>query len=214
MRIILLGAPGSGKGTQAQFITKKYGIPQISTGDMLRSNLEIDNRFDKQEIKMINSGKLVTDQLVINLVKERITYKDCQKGFLLDGFPRTIQQAKSIKNNNINIDYILEFCVPYKIIMDRIMGRRMHMSSGRIYHVKFNPEKISGKDDITGEALVIRKDDNRNAILQRLIEYKNVTNPVVNYYINESKKHKMQYHKIDGTQKIIEINTKIETILN
>ncbi|MDU7869435.1 MAG: adenylate kinase, partial [Pantoea sp.] len=153
MRIILLGAPGAGKGTQAQFIMEKYGIPQISTGDMLRAAVKAGSELGNQAKAIMDAGKLVTDELVIALVKERITQEDCKNGFLLDGFPRTIPQADAMKEAGITVDHVLEFAVPDELIVERIVGRRVHTPSGRVYHVTFNPPKVEGKDDVTGEEL-------------------------------------------------------------
>ncbi|MDN6229397.1 MAG: adenylate kinase, partial [Enterobacterales bacterium] len=153
MRIILLGAPGAGKGTQAQFIMEKYGIPQISTGDMLRAAVKAGTELGKKAKEIMDAGMLVTDELVIALVKERITQEDCRNGFLLDGFPRTIPQADAMKEAGINVDFVLEFDVPDELIVERIIGRRVHQGSGRVYHIKFNPPKVEGKDDVTGEEL-------------------------------------------------------------
>ncbi|MCF1868631.1 adenylate kinase, partial [Klebsiella pneumoniae] len=151
MRIILLGAPGAGKGTQAQFIKENYGIPQISTGDMLRAAVSAGTDLGLKAKALMDNGQLVTDELVIALVKERIKQDDCRNGFLLDGFPRTIPQADAMKEAGINVDFVLEFAVPDEIIVDRIIGRRVHAPSGRVYHVKFNPPKVENRDDVTGE---------------------------------------------------------------
>ena len=161
MKIILLGAPGAGKGTQAQFIMNKFGIPQISTGDMLRAAIKAETDLGKQAKTLMDEGKLVPDDLIIALVQERVSQPDCAKGFLLDGFPRTIPQADALKTAGIHIDYVLEFDVPDEIIVERMSGRRVHLASGRTYHVVYNPPKVEGKDDITGEDLVIRPDDKK-----------------------------------------------------
>lgn len=154
MRIILLGAPGAGKGTQAQFLMNTFGIPQISTGDMLRSAIKSGSELGKKAKQVMDAGQLVSDDIIIELVKERIAEPDCQNGFLLDGFPRTIPQADAMRDNGIEIDYVLEFDVPDEIIVDRMSGRRVHPGSGRVYHVEYNPPKVEGKDDETGKSVV------------------------------------------------------------
>lgn len=159
MRIILIGAPGTGKGTQAKFITEKYKIPQISTGDMLRESIYSKNKIGKIIKNIIEKGKLVSDKIVCDLIEKRILKKDCINGFILDGFPRTIEQALYLSQKKIKIDYVLDFIMPYESILERISGRRIHVNSGRTYHIKFNPPKTRDQDDITGEALIIRKDD-------------------------------------------------------
>jgi len=213
MRIILLGAPGVGKGTQAQFIIKEYGISQISTGDMLRNAVKMASHLGIQVKKIMNEGRLVTDKLVIALVKERIKQDDCRDGFLLDGFPRTLLQANAMKVVGIKIDYVLEFTLPDKIIIERIAGRRIHVSSGRIYHITYNPPKIKDRDDITGEQLSIRKDDQEEAVRQRLVEYYQQTKPLISYYRQEANQGNTYYFKIDGNRKISEINAELTTIL-
>ncbi|MGV3344821.1 adenylate kinase [Enterobacteriaceae bacterium LUAb1] len=213
MRIILLGAPGAGKGTQAQFIMEKYGIPQISTGDMLRAAVKAGSELGKQAKALMDAGKLVTDELVIALVKERISQSDCHKGFLLDGFPRTIPQADAMKAAGINVDNVLEFAVPDALIVERIIGRRVHAASGRVYHVKFNPPKHEGKDDITGEVLTIRKDDQEETVRKRLVEYHQLTAPLITYYSKEAQAGNTRYNKIDGTKPVKEISTQLATIL-
>lgn len=213
MRIILLGAPGAGKGTQAQFIMEKYGIPQISTGEILRAVVKTGTELGKQAKEIINTGKLVTDELVIALVKERITQEDCRNGFLLDGFPRTIPQADAMKEAGINVDYVLEFDVPDELVVDRIIGRRMHVPSCRVYHVKFNPPKVVGKDDVTGEQLTMRKDDQEETVRKRLVEYKKMTIPLIFYYRKEALIGNTQYRKIDGTRKVSEVSTELANIL-
>ncbi|MDX6913810.1 adenylate kinase [Pectobacterium colocasium] len=213
MRIILLGAPGAGKGTQAQFIMEKYGIPQISTGDMLRAAVKAGTELGKQAKEIMDAGKLVTDELVIALVKERIAQDDCRNGFLLDGFPRTIPQADAMKEAGINVDYVIEFAVPDELIIDRIVGRRVHAASGRVYHVKFNPPKVEGKDDVTGEELTIRKDDHEDTVRKRLVEYHQQTAPLVSYYQKEADAGNTRYFKVEGTRKVEEVRAELETIL-
>ncbi|MEH2919791.1 adenylate kinase [Samsonia erythrinae] len=213
MRIILLGAPGAGKGTQAQFIMEKYGIPQISTGDMLRAAVKAGTELGKQAKEIMDAGKLVTDELVIALVKERIAQDDCRNGFLLDGFPRTIPQADAMKEAGINVDYVIEFAVPDELIIDRIVGRRVHAASGRVYHVKFNPPKVEGKDDVTGEDLTIRKDDQEETVRKRLVEYHQQTAPLVSYYQKEADAGNTRYFKVEGTRKVDEVRAELETIL-
>ncbi|MFJ5376614.1 adenylate kinase [Pectobacterium sp. CHL-2024] len=213
MRIILLGAPGAGKGTQAQFIMEKYGIPQISTGDMLRAAVKAGTELGKQAKEIMDAGKLVTDELVIALVKERIAQEDCRNGFLLDGFPRTIPQADAMKDAGINVDYVIEFAVPDELIIDRIIGRRVHSASGRVYHVKFNPPKVEGKDDVTGEDLTIRKDDQEDTVRKRLVEYHQQTAPLVSYYQKEAEAGNTRYFKVEGTRKVEEVRAELETIL-
>ena len=182
MRLILLGAPGAGKGTQAAFICKKYGIPQISTGDMLRAAVKAGTPLGVQAKAVMDAGQLVSDDLIINLVKERITQSDCAKGFLFDGFPRTIPQADAMKAASVKLDYVLEIDVPFDAIIDRMSGRRSHPASGRTYHVKHNPPKVPGKDDVTGEALIQRDDDKEETVKKRLEVYSQQTRPLVDYY--------------------------------
>ncbi|AWK13367.1 adenylate kinase [Candidatus Fukatsuia symbiotica] len=213
MRIILLGAPGAGKGTQAQFIMKEYGIAQISTGDMLRAAVRTASELGLQAKKIMDEGKLVTDKLVIALVEERIKQDDCRDGFLLDGFPRTLPQADAMKAAGIKIDYVLEFAVPDKIIIERIAGRRVHAASGRIYHIKFNPPKIKDRDDITGEQLSIRKDDQEETVRKRLIEYHQQTEPLLSYYRQEANEGNTHYFKLDGNREVSEISAELATIL-
>ncbi|ABF14062.1 adenylate kinase [Candidatus Palibaumannia cicadellinicola] len=212
MRIILLGAPGSGKGTQAQFIMKKYGIPHISTGDMLRTTVNKESVLGKNIQAIIKLGNLVPDQLVIELVKERIIQYDCSKGFLLDGFPRTLTQAYAMEVAGINVDIVLILRIPDKIIINRIVGRMVHEPSGRIYHVTFNPPKQKGKDDITGENLIIRQDDKEDTVRHRLIGYHQQMIPIITYYNNANIRN-IRCFTIDANCPISTLNEKIVRIL-
>jgi adenylate kinase len=182
MRLILLGAPGAGKGTQATFICQKYGIPQISTGDMLRAAVKAGTPLGLEAKCVMESGGLVSDDLIINLVKERIAQADCANGFLFDGFPRTIPQADAMKAAGVKLDYVLEIDVPFEAIIERMSGRRSHPDSGRTYHVKFNPPKVEGQDDVTGEPLIQREDDKEETVKKRLEVYSAQTRPLVDYY--------------------------------
>jgi adenylate kinase len=182
MKLILLGAPGAGKGTQATFICQKYGIPQISTGDMLRAAVKAGTPLGLQAKSVMESGGLVSDELIINLVKERIAQSDCANGFLFDGFPRTIPQADAMKAAGVKLDYVLEIDVPFEAIIERMSGRRSHPASGRTYHVRFNPPKVEGKDDVTGEPLIQREDDKEETVKKRLEVYSAQTRPLVDYY--------------------------------
>lgn len=203
MKIILLGAPGAGKGTQAQFLTKAFDIPQISTGDMLRAAIKAGTDLGKLAKSFMDSGKLVTDEIIIGLVKDRITHDDCKNGFLLDGFPRTVPQADALKAAGVAIDAVIEIDVPDSEIVNRMSGRRAHLPSGRTYHVVYNPPKVDGKDDETGEDLVQRDDDKENIVLDRLSVYHELTQPLVAYYQGVSKADSsVKYICIDGTQSI------------
>ena len=182
MRLILLGPPGAGKGTQAAFICEKYGIPQISTGDMLRAASKAGTALGLAAKKVMDSGSLVSDEIIIGLVKERIAEPDCAKGFLFDGFPRTIPQAEAMKDAGVAIEAVLEIDVPDEAIVERMSGRRIHPGSGRSYHVKFNPPKVAGKDDETGEDLIQRADDSEETVKHRLAVYKTQTRPLVAFY--------------------------------
>ena len=187
MRLILLGAPGAGKGTQATFLCQKYSIPQISTGDMLRAAVKAGTPLGIEAKKVMESGGLVSDDLIINLVKERIAQSDCAQGFLFDGFPRTIPQADAMKAAGVKLDYVLEIDVPFDAIIERMSGRRSHTASGRTYHVKYNPPKVEGKDDLTGEALIQRDDDKEETVRKRLEVYSAQTRPLVAYYSDWAK---------------------------
>ncbi len=211
MRLILLGAPGAGKGTQATFICQKYGIPQISTGDMLRAAVKAGTPLGLQADSIMKSGGLVSDDLIINLVKERIAQPDCAKGFLFDGFPRTIPQADAMKAAGVKLDYVLEIDVPFEAIIERMSGRRSHPASGRTYHVKFNPPKVAGKDDVTGEDLVQRPDDQEETVKKRLDVYSAQTRPLVDYYSNWAKadgKAAPQYRAISGMGDVNDITAR------
>src|SRR5205823_9893712 len=182
MRLILLGAPGAGKGTQAAFICQKFGIPQISTGDMLRAAVKAGTPLGVAAKKVMDAGGLVSDDIIIGLVKERIAQPDCVNGFLFDGFPRTIPQADAMKSAGVKIDVVLEIDVPDEAIIERMSGRRVHVASGRTYHVKFNPPKVAGRDDVTGEPLIQREDDKEETVTRRLAVYHQQTEPLVAYY--------------------------------
>jgi adenylate kinase len=182
MRLILLGAPGAGKGTQATFICQKYGIPQISTGDMLRAAVKAGTPLGLEAKAVMASGGLVSDDLIINLVKERLTQPDCVNGFLFDGFPRTLPQADAMRVAGVALDYVVEIDVPFEAIIERMSGRRSHPASGRTYHVTFNPPKVAGADDVTGEPLIQREDDKEETVKKRLDVYSAQTRPLVEYY--------------------------------
>jgi adenylate kinase len=182
MRLILLGAPGAGKGTQANFIKEKYNIPQISTGDMLRAAIKAGTELGLAAKKVMDAGQLVSDDIIIGLVKERLKDADCANGYLFDGFPRTIAQADAMKESGVNIDYVLEIDVPDEMIVERMTGRRTHQPSGRVYHVKFNPPKVEGQDDVTSEPLVQRDDDLEETVTKRLAVYHNQTEVLLGYY--------------------------------
>lgn len=203
MKIILLGAPGAGKGTQAQFLKKQFDIPQISTGDMLRAAIKAGSDVGKMAKKVMDAGQLVTDEIIIALVKDRISQADCKNGFLLDGFPRTVPQADALAQAGVAIDAVIEIDVPDEEIVKRMSGRRVHMASGRTYHVTFNPPKVEGKDDETGENLIQREDDQENIVKDRLGVYHELTQPLVAYYKEASSKiATMNYICVDGTQDI------------
>ena len=216
MKLILIGAPGVGKGTQAKYIVEKYGIPQISTGDMLREAIRDDTALGKKVKAVMDNGALVTDEIILNLVKERIAKDDCTNGFLFDGFPRTIPQANSLVSQNIEIDYVIEINVPDGEIVSRLSGRRLHLESGRVYHVHHNPPNVEGVDDITGEPLVQREDDKEETILERLKVYREQTEPLVSFYKEMSQKQgsKLSYHKTDGNGNSDDIKNVIFDILD
>ncbi|WP_219217740.1 adenylate kinase [Variovorax boronicumulans] len=208
MRLILLGAPGAGKGTQAAFICRKYNIPQISTGDMLRAAVKAGTPLGLQAKAVMDAGALVSDDLIINLVKERIALPDCASGFLFDGFPRTLPQADAMRAAGVKLDYVLEIDVPFGDIIERMSGRRSHPASGRTYHVKFNPPKAEGKDDATGEELIQREDDKEETVRKRLDVYSQQTRPLVDYYAAWAKAEPAlapKYRAISGVGTVDEI---------
>lgn len=210
MRIILLGAPGAGKGTQAQFLTKRYNIPQISTGDMLRAAIKAGTEMGKMAKAAMDAGKLVTDEIIIGLVKDRIAEDDCKNGYLLDGFPRTLAQADAVTNAGIQIDAVIEIDVPDSEIVKRMSGRRAHLASGRTYHILFNPPKVEGKDDETGEDLVQRDDDKEQVVLDRLKVYHDLTEPLIGYYKEQASKiEALSYITVDGTANIADVEAAI-----
>jgi adenylate kinase len=208
MRLILLGPPGAGKGTQANYIREAFGIPQISTGDMLRAAVKAGTPLGLAAKKVMDAGGLVSDDIIIGLVKERLTAPDCANGYLFDGFPRTIPQADALKNGGIAIDYVLEIDVPDGAIVERMAGRRVHVASGRTYHVRFNPPKTPGKDDVTGEDLIQRDDDREETVRKRLEVYHAQTKPLVEYYAGWAASGDAQapkYRKVDGTGSVEDI---------
>ena len=208
MRLILLGAPGAGKGTQASFICQHYGIPQISTGDMLRAAVKAGTDMGLAAKKVMDAGGLVGDDIIIGLVKERIAQSDCANGFLFDGFPRTIPQADAMKQAGVKLDCVLEIDVPFDAIIERMSGRRVHVASGRTYHVRFNPPKHEGLDDHTGEALIQRDDDKEETVKKRLEVYSAQTRPLVDYYASWSEKEPTlapRYRAISGQGSVEDI---------
>ncbi len=216
MRVILLGAPGAGKGTQAKFITEKFGIPQISTGDMLRAAVKAGTELGLIAKGVMDSGGLVSDDLIINLVKERIAQPDCVNGFLFDGFPRTIPQAEALVKAGVELDHVLEIAVEDEEIVQRIAGRRVHEASGRVYHTVYNPPKVAGKDDVTGEDLVQRKDDTEETVRHRLSVYHSQTKPLVDFYKNLSASNggKPKYSHIEGVGSVDAITSKVLAALS
>ena len=201
MKLILLGAPGAGKGTQATFICQKYGIPQISTGDMLRTAIKVGTPMGLEAKKVMDTGRLVSDDIIIGLVLDRLKAPDCAKGYLFDGFPRTIPQAQAMRDARVPIDYVLEIDVPRAAIVERMGGRRVHLASGRTYHVKFNPPKVAGKDDVTGEDLIQREDDCEATVQKRLVVYHSQTEPLVAWYAKwaaSGDPRAPRHRKIDG----------------
>lgn len=212
MRIIMLGAPGAGKGTQAQFISERFGIPQISTGDMLRAAVKAESPLGLKVKEVMASGGLVSDDIIIALIKDRIREKDCENGFLLDGFPRTIPQAEALRKEGIAIDYVVEIAVDDEEIVKRLSGRRVHEPSGRVYHVEYNPPKEPGKDDVSGEELVQRTDDQEDTVRNRLKVYHEQTAPLVGYYKEWAAiepKEAPEYVAVEGVGTVEQIRDKI-----
>jgi adenylate kinase len=216
MRLILLGGPGAGKGTQANFISKKFGIPQISTGDMLRAAVRAGTELGKQAQQVMDSGGLVSDEIIIGLIKERLAQDDCRDGYLLDGFPRTIPQADAMKDNDINVGHVIEIAVNDDEIIRRISGRRVHSGSGRTYHIEFNPPKVADLDDVTGESLIQREDDQEATIRNRLKIYHDQTEPLIHYYSNWMVTDGAQtpsYQRINGIGSVNDIRDSIAEAL-
>lgn len=216
MRLILLGPPGAGKGTQAAFITEKFGIPQISTGDMLRAAVKAQTPLGIEAKKIMDAGGLVSDDLIIGLVNDRLTQPDCEKGYLFDGFPRTIPQADALKEANIGLDFVVEIVVPDENIIERMSGRRVHPASGRSYHIKFNPPKSPDVDDITGEPLVQRDDDREETVRHRLSVYQDQTRPLVDYYSEWAKSGDQRapaFRQVTGVGSLDEIRQRIADAL-
>lgn len=209
MRIILLGGPGAGKGTQANYIKEKYAIPQISTGDMLRAHVKAGTELGKAAKKIMDEGGLVSDDIIMGMVKERIKDDDCGNGYLFDGFPRTIPQAEAMKAAGIGIDAVVEIDVPDEEIIKRMSGRRVHPGSGRTYHVVFNPPKAEGKDDVTGEDLIQRDDDKEETVKERLRVYHDQTEPLIDFYSREADSGNLKYVKVNGVGSVDEIRDAI-----
>ncbi len=209
MKIILLGGPGAGKGTQANYIKEKYNVPQISTGDMLRAHVKADTELGKAAKKIMDEGGLVSDDIIMGMVKERIKEDDCKNGYLFDGFPRTIPQAEAMKEAGIAIDAVVEIDVPDEEIIKRMSGRRVHLASGRTYHVIFNPPKVEGKDDVTGEDLIQRDDDQEDTVKERLRIYHDQTEPLVDFYSKEADAGNLKYVKVNGVGSVDDIKEQI-----
>ena len=214
MRIILLGSPGSGKGTQAQFVTEKFGIPQISTGDMLRAAVREGTELGLAAKKVMDAGGLVSDEIILGLIKARITKADCENGFLLDGFPRTIVQAEGLVAMGVAVDNVIEIAVDDEQIVKRMSGRRVHLQSGRSYHIEFNPPKVAGIDDITGEPLTQRDDDQEQTVRKRLEVYHQQTLPLVQYYLDASQTGPVNFQSIVGTGAVEEITNRVFAVLD
>lgn len=213
MKVLLLGAPGAGKGTQAQFITQAFGIPQISTGDMLRAAIKAGTPLGLEAKKIMDEGGLVRDDIIIGMVKERIAQDDCANGFLFDGFPRTLAQAEAMREAGVQLDAVVEINVPDEVIVGRVSGRRVHPASGRSYHILYNPPKTEGKDDVTGEDLVQRDDDREETVKKRLAVYHEQTAVLVDFYGKLEGSDAPRYIKIDGTQSVEAVKSEVLTAL-
>lgn len=213
MKVILIGAPGAGKGTQAQFIMNKFEIPQISTGDLLRQEIKKGTELGSKAKEKMDKGEFVSDDIIIGMIKNRIAADDCKNGFLFDGFPRNLAQADALKENGIAIDYVIELSVPDEDIVKRMSGRRVHVPSGRTYHIVYNPPKVEGKDDVTGEDLVQRTDDQPETVLARLETYHKQTQPLIDYYKKDANAGLNKFYEIDGRQPVETINEVITALL-
>lgn len=217
MRPILLGAPGAGKGTQANFIKEKYNIPQISTGDMLRAEIQAGTELGLAAKNVMDSGQLVSDEVIIALIKERLKKEDCVNGYLFDGFPRTVAQADALRDSGVAVDYVLEIDVPDNLIVERMSGRRTHQSSGRVYHVKFNPPKTDGVDDVTGETLVQREDDREETVLKHLLVFHQQTEVLLDYYntwAQSGLSGAPRYRKVSGVGEVEEVRAAAFAAMN
>lgn len=214
MRVILLGSPGSGKGTQAQFITEKFGIPQISTGDMLRAAVRAGTPLGVEAKKIMDAGQLVSDTIILGLIKERIMQADCENGFLLDGFPRTIAQADGLAEMGVNLDHVVEIAVEDEEIIQRLSGRRVHPGSGRTYHILFNPPRTESQDDETGEPLVQRDDDKEETVRKRLAVYHGQTKPLIGYYKDKAQEGLLKYSSVAGIGEVQAITAKVLAALS
>ena len=217
MRIILLGGPGAGKGTQAAFVSERYGIPQVSTGDMLRAAIRSGSELGRRAATLMDAGRLVSDEIIIGLVEERIATGDCANGFLLDGFPRTIPQAAAMRARGVDIDAVVEIAVPDEKIVARMSGRRVHPGSGRTYHVRFNPPAVEGIDDVTGEPLVLRDDDREDTVRRRLEVYHEQTEPIIDYYRQwgeDDPRSAPRVSRVDGLGSLEDVRERMFAVLD
>ena len=217
MRIVLLGGPGAGKGTQAAFVGERYGIPQVSTGDMLRAAIRSGSELGRRAATLMDAGRLVSDEIIIDLVEERIAAGDCANGFLLDGFPRTIPQASTMRARGVDVDAVVEIAVPDEKIIERMSGRRVHPGSGRTYHVRFNPPAVEGIDDVTGEPLVLRDDDREDTVRHRLEIYHEQTKPIIDYYRKWGEDHPRsapRVSRVDGLGSLEEVRERVFAVLD